>query len=152
MKKGDKIPAITLTTDMGEEFDLRSLVGGQSIVYFYPKAGTKGCTQQACDFNNRFDELLDREIAVVGISPDSPKKLANFRKKHDLEFILLSDEEHKAAEEFGVWGEKSMYGKKYMGIIRSTFVFDEKGKLEKIMSKVRVKGHVDTVVDGIFEE
>lgn len=152
MKEGEKIPAIRLKNDTGEEFELESVVGGPSIVYFYPKAGTKGCTQQACDFNNQVDELIDREIVVIGISPDSPKKLANFRKKHGLDFVLLSDEDHKAAEAFNVWQEKSMYGRKYMGVIRSTFVFDENGILEKIYEKVRVRGHVETVIEELIDD
>lgn len=144
MNEGDLIPELKLKTDRDEEYDLRSLKGGLAVVYFYPKANTPGCTTEACEFNER-GIFGGKEITVVGISPDKPRALGNFRKKHDLGFVLLSDPDNVAAKAFGAFGEKKMYGKKYMGVIRSTFLFDEDGKLMRKYENVRVKGHVANV-------
>ena len=116
------------------------------VLYFYPKDNTKGCTQEACDFRDNFNRLTPF-VTVVGVSPDSIKSHKNFREKQGLNFILLSDPEHTLAEKFEVWKEKSMYGRKYMGIERSTFILDEKGNIQKEWRKVKVKGHVDEVIN-----
>ena len=131
-----------------KEFKLADFVGQKIIVYFYPKDNTSGCTQEACDFRDNYNRLTSKAV-VIGISPDSTKSHRNFQEKHRLNFILLSDPEHKLAEGFGAWGEKTMYGKKYFGIIRSTFILDKAGKIQKEWRNVKVKGHVDEVLKSI---
>ncbi len=129
-----------------KEYSLADFKGKNVILYFYPKDNTPGCTQEACDFRDNFNRLTSK-ATVVGVSPDSIKSHINFKDKHGLNFILLSDPEHKLAEAFGAWGERSMYGKKYMGIIRSTFALDKDGKITKEWKNVKVKGHVDEILD-----
>lgn len=127
------------------EYSLADFKGEKVILYFYPKDNTSGCTQEACDFRDNINRLTTVAV-VVGVSPDSIKSHIKFREKQFLNFVLLSDGEHKLAEQFEVWKEKSMYGRKYMGIERSTFVLDKDGKIEKEWRKVKVKGHVDEVL------
>ena len=129
-----------------KEFSLNDFKGQRVILYFYPKDNTSGCTQEACDFRDNINRLTSY-ATVIGISPDSIKSHKSFKEKHSLNFILLSDPEHKLAEKFEVWKEKSMYGRKYMGIERSTFIIDKNGKIEKEWRKVKVKGHVDEVIE-----
>ena len=129
-----------------KEFSLNDFKGQKVILYFYPKDNTSGCTQEACDFRNNINRLTSY-ATVIGVSPDSIKSHKSFKEKQSLNFILLSDPEHKLAEEFEVWKEKSMYGRKYMGIERSTFIIDKNGKIEKEWRKVKVKGHVDEVIE-----
>ena len=129
-----------------KEFSLNDFKGQKVILYFYPKDNTSGCTQEACDFRNNINRLTSY-ATVIGVSPDSIKSHKSFKEKHSLNFILLSDPEHKLAEDFEVWKEKSMYGRKYMGIERSTFILNKNGKIEKEWRKVKVKGHVDEVIE-----
>ena len=129
-----------------KEFSLNDFKGQRVILYFYPKDNTSGCTQEACDFRDNINRLTSY-ATVIGVSPDSIKSHKSFKEKQSLNFILLSDSEHKLAEEFEVWKEKSMYGRKYMGIERSTFILDKNGKIEKEWRKVKVKGHVDEVIE-----
>ena len=129
-----------------KEYSLNYFKGQIVILYFYPKDNTSGCTQEACDFRDNINRLTSYAI-VIGVSPDSIKSHKSFKEKQSLNFILLSDSEHKLAEEFEVWKEKSMYGRKYMGIERSTFILDKNGKIEKEWRKVKVKGHVDEVIE-----
>lgn len=129
-----------------KEFSLNDFKGQKVILYFYPKDNTSGCTQEACDFRNNINRLTSY-ATVIGVSPDSIKSHKSFKEKQSLNFILLSDPEHKLAEKFEVWREKSMYGRKYMGIGRSTFIIDKNGKIEKEWRKVKVKGHVDEVIE-----
>ena len=129
-----------------KEYSLNYFKGQIVILYFYPKDNTSGCTQEACDFRDNINRLTSYAI-VIGVSPDSIKSHKSFKEKQSLNFILLSDSEHKLAEEFEVWKEKSMYGRKYMGIERSTFIIDKNGKIEKEWRKVKVKGHVDEVIE-----
>ena len=129
-----------------KEFSLNDFKGQRVILYFYPKDNTSGCTQEACDFRDTINRLTSY-ATVIGVSPDSIKSHKSFKEKQSLNFILLSDPEHKLAEEFEVWKEKSMYGRKYMGIERSTFILDKNGKIEKEWRKVKVKGHVDEVIE-----
>lgn len=131
-----------------KEFSLNEYKGKKVILYFYPKDNTSGCTQEACDFRDNYNRLTAK-AEVIGVSPDSIKSHLKFQEKHGLNFTLLSDPEHKLAEIFGAWGEKSMYGKKYMGIIRSTFLLDENGEIIKEWKKVKVKGHVDDVLSSL---
>lgn len=129
-----------------KEISLNDFKGQRVILYFYPKDNTSGCTQEACDFRDNINRLTSY-ATVIGISPDSIKSHKSFKEKHSLNFILLSDPEHKLAEKFEVWKEKSMYGRKYMGIERSTFILNKNGKIEKEWRKVKVKGHVDEVIE-----
>lgn len=130
------------------EYELSGFKGEEIILYFYPKDNTPGCTQEACDFRDNFNNRLIGAATVIGVSPDDIKSHRKFREGHDLNFILLSDTEHKLAEAFGAWGEKSMYGKKYMGIIRSTFILDKEGKIKKEWRNVKVEGHVDEILES----
>ena len=132
-----------------KEYSLLDFKGQKVILYFYPKDNTSGCTQEACDFRDNINRLTNY-ATVVGVSPDSIKSHLKFREKQSLNFILLSDTEHKLAEEYGVWKEKSMYGRKYMGIERSTFILDNKRSIEKEWRKVKVKGHIDEVIDYLL--
>ena len=129
-----------------KEYSLNDFKGQKVILYFYPKDNTSGCTQEACDFRDNINRLTNF-ATVIGVSPDSIKSHLKFKEKQSLNFILLSDPEHKLAEAFSVWTEKSMYGRKYMGIERSTFVLDENLNIIKEWRKVKVKGHVDEVID-----
>ena len=129
-----------------KEYSLNDFKGQKVILYFYPKDNTSGCTQEACDFRDNINRLTSF-ATVIGVSPDSIKSHLKFKEKQSLNFILLSDPEHKLAEASKVWVEKSMYGRKYMGIERSTFVLDEKLNVIKEWRKVKVKGHVDEVID-----
>ena len=129
-----------------KEFSLNDFKGQKVILYFYPKDNTSGCTQEACDFRNNINRLTSY-ATVIGVSPDSIKSHKSFKEKQSLNFILLSDPEHKLAEKFEVWKEKSMYGRKYMGIERSTFIIDKSGNIEKEWRKVKVKGHVYEVIE-----
>ena len=128
------------------QVSLDDFKGERVVLYFYPKDNTSGCTQEACDFRDNINRLTSK-ASVIGVSPDSIKSHIKFKENHDLNFLLISDPEHKLAEKYGVWKEKSMYGKKYMGIERSTFIIDKSGKIEKEWRKVKVKGHVDEVIE-----
>ena len=146
LKVGDKAPDIRVQTDSGEAFQLSQLKGQRVVLYFYPKADTPGCTTESCEFRDSTAALAEKGAAVVGISPDKPSAQARFKEKYDLPFTLLADEDKKAAEAYGVWREKNMYGKKVMGIVRTTFVIGPDGKIEKIYDKVKAAGHAAQVV------
>ena len=137
LRIGDKVPAFALKDQSGTAVKLSSFKGRKVLVYFYPRADTPGCTTQACGLRDVVSDLGD--TAVVGISPDKPEALAKFDSKYSLGFPLLSDPEHKVAEAWGTWGEKSMYGKKYMGIVRSAFLVDEKGRIAEAWYKISPK-------------
>jgi peroxiredoxin Q/BCP len=137
LKQGDKAPAITLNDQSGQTVKLSSFKGRKVLVYFYPRADTPGCTAQACGLRDILGQIGD--TAVVGISPDPPARQAKFDTKYGLGFPLLSDEDHKVAEAYDVWVEKSMYGRKSMGILRSAFLVDEKGRLAEVWYKVSPK-------------
>jgi peroxiredoxin Q/BCP len=143
LEPGDKAPAISLPGDDGKMHKLADHKGRKVIVYFYPAALTPGCTKQACGFRDSLQELADAGYDVLGISPDKPEKLAKFRAAEQLTFPLLSDPERKVLEAYGTYGEKMMYGKKVTGVIRSTFVIDEKGRIERAMYGVKATGHVE---------
>lgn len=149
LKAGDLAPAISLDTDAGEHFELSTLKGKHVVLYFYPKADTPGCTKESCEFRDTFQKFSKSNTVIVGISPDASKAQAKFKDKFDLPFTLLADTEHRAAEAYGVWQEKSMYGKKYMGIERTTFVIDPSGVIKKIFPKVKVEGHAAEVLAAI---
>lgn len=139
---GDAAPGFTLSDADGEPVSLADYRGRKVIVYFYPAASTPGCTKQACDFRDNLAELGDAGLDVVGISPDKPAKLAKFRDAQQLTFPLLSDPDREVLTAWGAFGEKTMYGKTVTGVIRSTFLVDEDGKIEKAMYNVRATGHV----------
>jgi peroxiredoxin Q/BCP len=149
LKEGDTAPPISAETDNGSHFDLASLKGKNVVLYFYPKADTPGCTKEACEFRDTTQKLTKANTVIVGVSPDTSKAQAKFKEKFDLPFTLLADLEHKVAEDYGVWKEKSMYGKKYMGVDRTTFVIDTAGKIKKIFPKVKVEGHAEEVLAAI---
>jgi peroxiredoxin Q/BCP len=139
---GDTAPDFTLTSDTGEEVTLSSLRGGKVIVYFYPAAMTPGCTKQACDFTENLGSFRAEGYDVLGISPDKPEKLGKFREKESLGITLLSDPDRSVMQAWGAFGEKQMYGKTVQGVIRSTFVVDEDGKVEVAQYNVKATGHV----------
>jgi peroxiredoxin Q/BCP len=149
LKEGDSAPDIHLDTDSGQPFDLSSLHGKNVVLYFYPKADTPGCTKEACEFRDTSPRLTKANTVIVGVSPDTTNAQAKFKHKFDLPFTLLADSEHKAAEAYGVWKEKNMYGKKVMGIERTTFLIDEQGKIRKIFSKVKPAGHAAEVLAAL---
>jgi peroxiredoxin Q/BCP len=149
LNEGDVAPAISLDTDSGEHFTLSSLKGKNIVLYFYPKADTPGCTKESCEFRDTSRKFTKANTVIVGVSPDPTKAQAKFKEKFDLPFVLLADVDHKTCEDYGVWKEKSMYGKKYMGVERTTFVIDPKGKINKIFSKVKVEGHAEEVLAAI---
>lgn len=139
---GDKAPAFTLPDADGNNVSLGDFKGRRVIVYFYPAASTPGCTKQACDFRDSKADLSEAGFAVLGISPDTPAKLAKFRDRDGLTFPLLSDPDRKVLQAYGAYGEKMMYGKKSIGVIRSTFVVDADGKIEQALYGVKATGHV----------
>ena len=149
LKEGNKAPAFNLPGDDGKKHRLSDYLGQKVVLYFYPRDNTPGCTTEACDFRDNMNRLKQKGTVVFGVSKDSIASHEKFIAKHDLNFVLLSDEDTKVHEKYGAWGEKSMYGKKFMGCIRSTFLIDEKGKLVKAWNKVKVKGHVDDVLETI---
>jgi thioredoxin-dependent peroxiredoxin len=149
LKEGDQAPDIHVRTDSGEDFRLSGLQGKRVVLYFYPKADTPGCTVEACEFRDDLKGFAKKGVAVVGVSPDKPAAQARFKQKYDLPFTLLADEEKAAAQAFGVWKEKNMYGKKVMGIARTTFVIGPDGKIEKIYGDVKAKGHAGQVLSDL---
>jgi peroxiredoxin Q/BCP len=144
---GDPAPAIVLVDQHGDTFDLSSLRGRNVVVYFYPKADTPGCTQQACGLRDIGHQIGD--TAIVGISPDAPAKLARFDTKHHLGFVLLSDPDHAVAEKYDVWVQKSMYGKTYMGVQRSAFLIDEEGIVKYAWPKISPKDTPNAIVAAL---
>ena len=142
LSPGDTAPDFTLTSDTGEEVTLSGLRGRKVIVYFYPAAMTPGCTKQACDFTDSLDSLKGAGYEVLGISPDKPEKLAKFRERDHLTITLLSDPSKQTLEAYGAFGEKKLYGKTVEGVIRSTFVVDEQGKVDLAQYNVKATGHV----------
>ena len=142
LSPGDTAPAFTLPDSDGKDVSLGDFRDRKVVVYFYPAASTPGCTKQACDFRDNLAELNDAGFAVVGISPDKPEKLAKFRDAEALTFPLLSDPSRSVLDAYGAYGEKTLYGKKITGVIRSTFVVDEAGKIEQALYNVKATGHV----------
>jgi peroxiredoxin Q/BCP len=149
LKEGDKAPEIRLRTDSGEEFKLSGLKGKRVALYFYPRADTPGCTTEACEFRDGAESFAKKGAVVVGVSPDTPAAQAKFKSKYSLPFALLADEEKAAAQAYGVWKEKNMYGKKSMGIERTTFIISPDGKIEKIYAKVKAQGHAAKVLENL---
>lgn len=148
LSTGDLAPDFELETDGNGTVQLSALKGSPAIVYFYPKDDTPGCTKQAIAFSEAQAEFEALGVKIIGISPDNVAKHDKFKAKHDLTIVLAADPEKTACEAYGVWIEKSMYGKKYMGVDRSTFLVDKDGKLARIWRKVKVKGHIEEVLEA----
>lgn len=146
LKAGDPVPSVQIQTDSGEPFDTASLRGRRSVLFFYPKADTPGCTTEACEFRDKAPDYREAGVEVFGISTDPPSRNAKFRAKYELPYTLLCDPEHRAAEAFGVWKEKSMMGRRYMGVERTTFVIKADGQIEQVFNKVKPAGHAETVL------
>ena len=144
---GNTAPNFKLTIDGGGELELSSLRGEKVVLYFYPKDSTPGCTLEAQDFRDNIKNFKNAGATIVGVSKDSVKRHDNFKAKHDLPFALVADTEGEACQAFGVWVEKMNYGRKYMGIERSTFLIDEKSIISKVWRKVRVKGHAQAILE-----
>ena len=146
---GDKAPDFTLPTDGDGKIKLSDLKGQKVVLYFYPKDDTPGCTKEACAFGEMFPRFEKMAATVIGISRDSVASHDKFKKKYKLPFTLASDSEGKVTEKYGVWIEKSLYGRRYMGIERATFLIDEKGKIAQVWHKVKVPGHADEVMKAV---
>ncbi|MET0431767.1 MAG: peroxiredoxin [Hyphomicrobium sp.] len=149
IEDGKKAPDFALPDDSGGEVRLSKLKGSPVVIYFYPKDDTSGCTQEAKDFTCLADAFAAAGAELIGVSPDSPTRHKKFKSKHDLSIRLLSDEQKEAANAYGVWVEKSMYGRKYMGVERSTFLVDKAGKIAKSWRKVKVPGHAEEVLNAV---
>ena len=148
---GDAAPDFTLPRDGGGEISLSALKGKPVVLYFYPKDDTSGCTKEACGFRDALPDFQKVDAEIVGVSPDSVKKHDKFKEKYDLPFALAADEEKEVVQQYGVWVEKSMYGRKYMGVERSTFLIGADGKIQALWRKVKVPGHVDAVLKALQE-
>ena len=146
VEAGNTAPAFKGTTDGDGTITLKDLKGKKIVLYFYPKDMTPGCTTEAEGFRDAIKEFKKANVVVIGVSKDSVKRHENFKAKYDLSFALISDEDGKICEAYGVWQKKKNYGREYMGIVRSTFLIDEKGKIAEVWENVRVKGHVDKVL------
>jgi len=149
LKPGDKAPAFTLHADGGDKVSLKELKGRKVVLYFYPKDDTSGCTTEACEFRDNWRAVKDAGAVVLGVSPDSVASHDKFKAKYRLPFPLLADPDHAVAASFGAWGEKSMYGRKYQGVLRSTFIIDETGHIAALFPKVRPKGHAAEVLEAL---
>lgn len=148
---GDKAPDFTLESDEGTKVSLKALRGAPVVLYFYPKDDTSGCTTEACEFRDLFPRFKAEGAVVLGVSPDDVKSHVKFRKKYALPFTLLADTEKEVAQAYGVWKEKSMYGRKYMGVERTTFLIDAKGKVARVFEKVKPAGHAAEVREALAE-
>lgn len=146
LKKGDKAPEFTTHDQNGHEIKLSQLKGKKVILYFYPKDDTPGCTEQACNLRDNYTDLKEKGYEVLGVSKDDVASHKKFAEKYNLPFPLLVDEDHSINELYGVWKEKNMFGKKYMGTQRTTFVIDEEGKIEEVIKKVKTKEHTGQIV------
>jgi peroxiredoxin Q/BCP len=149
LKPGSKAPAFDLRSDAGQSVKLADLEGRKVVLYFYPKDDTTGCTVEACEFRDRWADVKQTGAMVLGVSPDGVRSHERFKAKFKLPFPLLADEDHRVAEQYGVWGEKSMYGRKYFGIRRTTFLIDETGRIAKVFEKVKPKGHAQEVLEAL---
>jgi peroxiredoxin Q/BCP len=151
LQEGTMAPDFRLPADGGGEVSLSDYRGKKVVLYFYPKDDTPGCTTEACNFRDDYSQLLAAGAAVVGISPDTVQSHDKFKSKYSLPFALLSDADHQVAETYGAWGEKKMFGKTYEGVLRSTFIIDEEGKISKVFAKVKPKNHSEEVLAALRE-
>ncbi|RCH56548.1 thioredoxin-dependent thiol peroxidase [Mucilaginibacter hurinus] len=150
LKEGDKAPGFSAKDQNGKTVSLADYAGKNVILYFYPKDDTPGCTAEACDFRDNYQSLLGKGFEVIGVSTDSEKSHKKFEKKYDLPFVLIADESQEIVQAYGVWGEKNMFGKKYMGTIRKTFIIDGEGVIKKIIDKVNTENASEQVL-AIFK-
>lgn len=146
LKEGDKAPAFSSVNEKGEPVSLNDYKGKKLVLYFYPKDNTPTCTEEACDLRDNYKMFQKQGYEILGVSPDSVKRHQNFIAKYKLPFSLMVDEDHAIADAYGVWGEKMMFGRKYMGVIRTTFVINEKGKIAKVIEKVEAKRHSEQIL------
>lgn len=146
LKKGDKAPDFEGLNQHNELISLKSFIGKKLILYFYPKDNTSGCTAESCNLNDHYTDWLDRGYEVVGVSPDPVGSHQKFAAKYGFRFNLVADPEHRILEAYGVWGEKSMYGRQYMGVLRTTYVIDEKGIIAGVIEKVKTNDHTDQLI------
>ena len=146
---GDIAPDFEAKTDGGGTIRLSDFRGKKVVLYFYPKDGTSGCTTEACAFRDARAHFEARNAVILGVSPDSVRSHDRFKAKHGLRFLLASDPDHAITESYGAWREKSLYGKRYMGVVRSTFVIDENGMIQTVFDKVRVRGHVSSILESL---
>jgi thioredoxin-dependent peroxiredoxin len=151
LKEGTTAPAFKTTDANGETVSLKDLRGQKVVLYFYPKDDTPGCTKEACSFRDDFATFKKRGIAVLGVSPDSEAKHKKFETKYNLPFTLLADTDHAIADAYGVWGEKKFMGRTYMGVLRTTFLIDEKGKIKKVFEKVKPEDHANEVLEAFAD-
>jgi len=151
LKVGNKAPSFKLKNQDAKVVSLSDLKGKPVVLYFYPKDNTSGCTKEACNFRDEFPKFKKIKAEIIGVSADSVESHKKFAEKYKLPFNLLSDEKKEVLEKYGVWQEKSMYGKKYMGIVRTTFIIDAKGKISKIFPKVKVENHNEEVMEALKE-
>jgi len=151
LEPGTKAPAFDLKDDRGHKVKLSDLKGNPVVLYFYPRDDTPGCTKEACAFRDRYDEMKQRGAQLFGVSADSAESHVKFREKYSLPFPLLVDEKHAMLEKYGAWREKNLYGKKAMGIQRSTYLIDADGKVAKVWKRVKVDGHDQQVIDALDE-
>jgi thioredoxin-dependent peroxiredoxin len=149
LKIGDKAPDFSGINQDGKEIKLSDFAGKKLILYFYPKDDTPGCTAESCNLNDHYNNWLEKGFEVVGVSPDSVESHQKFRKKYGLKFNLIADTEKEILKAYGAWGEKSMYGKKYMGVLRSTFVIDENGIIQEIFGKVITSDHTNQILTSL---
>ena len=149
LKSGDKVPEFSSVDQNGKQIKLSDFKGKKVILYFYPKDNTSGCTAEACSLRDGYEKLANLGFEVVGISPDSEKSHLGFIKKYELPFRLIADTDQKVANLFGVWAEKKMYGRSYMGILRTTFLIDEKGTILHVIAKVNTSEHVNQILEII---
>ena len=147
LEEGDKAPDFTGLDQNEKEISLADYRGKKLVLYFYPKDNTPGCTAEACNLRDNYAALQKEGYAIVGVSPDSARKHQNFIRKFDLPFPLIADTEKKILNDYGVWGEKQMYGRKYMGVFRTTFVIDGEGRIERIFRKVDTKAHAEQILE-----
>jgi peroxiredoxin Q/BCP len=151
LKPGARAPAFALPAHDGSTVSLKDFRGKKVVLYFYPKDMTSGCTLEACEFRDNWKTVQKSGAVVLGVSPDGPRSHEKFSRKYDLPFPLLADENHEVAAAYGAWGEKSMYGKKYMGILRKTFIIDGAGRISRVFEKVKPRGHAAEVLEALAE-
>jgi thioredoxin-dependent peroxiredoxin len=149
LAEGDAAPNFEMPASGGRTVSLKAMEGKPFVLYFYPKADTPGCTKESCEFRDHSKKFTKADTVIVGVSPDKAAAQTKFKDKFDLPFTLLADVEHKVAESYGTWVEKSMYGRKYMGIERSTFLIGKDGKIKKIFRKVKPEGHAEEVYEAL---
>ncbi len=146
---GDKAPGFNSINQDGEIIKLDDFKGSKVIIYFYPKADTPGCTAESCNLRDNYDDLLNKGFKIIGVSPDKPDKQKKFADKYNLPFPLIADADLEVIKVYGAWGMKKMYGKEYEGLLRTTYVIDENGAIEKVFTKVKTKDHADQILEAM---